>query len=101
MTNVDAASLLGSNETWRMIGSIIGAGMAFLVAWPENTRDFARRVIISIFSGLIFAPALRQHFGWGDTPQFVMAAAVACALFSWFAIAAIMRILKTTDKIPK
>lgn len=88
-------------DIWRLIGSFVGATLSFLYARPVGPRDFAARLLVSSVVGFIFGFMVRDYLGWPETQRYVFAAAVAASFLSWFVIGALVRILKSTNKLPK
>lgn len=87
-------------DTWRALGAVLGTIMGFMVAWPESRGDLVRRGIVSFLTGALAGIAVRWYFGWPQEPRFAMLAGAIAALFSWTAIAAVMRILSAADSLP-
>lgn len=87
-------------DLWRAVGSVLGTKLAFLFSWPKSRADFWRRLGVSIVSGFVFSPVLRDYLDWPAESRFVLAAAVLCAVFGWVAIAAGYRIIGKAEKIP-
>ena len=85
---------------WQFAGAIVGSVMTFLVAWPTGWRDFATRAVVSISSGVLFGPIVRDHFGWAELPPFILASSAVTSLFAWSVIGMVMRIIGTTNKLP-
>lgn len=89
-----------SSDLYRIGGAVLGVSLAFLVAWPAGWRDFLSRLLISLICGMIFAPPLRQYLEWEEFPRLVVAAAATCSFLSWWVLFAIVRVLKSTNKLP-
>lgn len=84
------------NLPWRVVGSSIGTLIAFLVAWPTSRNDMIRRGIVSMLMGVTGGLVVRVfYFHWPPLPPFSLASAVICALFSWTAIGAAIKIIRT------
>lgn len=85
---------------WQFAGAVVGSVMTFLVAWPTGWRDFTTRAVVSLASGVIFGPVLRDHFGWAELPPFILSSSAVTSLFAWSSIGMVMRIIGTTNKLP-
>lgn len=87
-------------DFWRAVGALIGAMLAFVVAWPTSRKDFIRRLVVSLVFGFLFSIVVRHYFEWPATPRYVVPAAILASFFSWAFLGAGIRILQSAENWP-
>lgn len=78
----------------KFIGAAAGAALALVFVPPKTYRGFVRRLTASLIGGVMFAAYVREWGNFGDNWEGRIAAACAAGFMSWWAMGAVIRVLK-------
>lgn len=78
----------------KFIGAAAGSTLALVFVPPRTRLGFARRATASLIGGVMFAPYVREWGKFADNWEGMIAAACAAAFMSWWAMGAVIRVLK-------
>lgn len=90
---MDAGSL-GDALLYRIGGAAGGAAISILVIWPRSVKEAGARLAASIVAGTIFAPVVLDWRGWPNGGDFNAAAACLAALFAWWLVGRIVKLIE-------
>jgi hypothetical protein len=77
----------------KVAGSFFGSLLALIYQPPKNWPEFWTRATFSLLSGALFAGPMREFLKWSETIEMYVAAAALVAALSWWAMAALVRII--------
>lgn len=77
----------------KFLGAVAGSILGLVFHLPKNRTEFNRRFSLSLICGVVFCEVLRVYLGWAATIEMYLAAATATAMFSWFVVGAMIRII--------
>ncbi len=77
----------------KLAGSIAGAGLSLIYTPPKTIAEFVTRGAFSVVSGMIFSDGVMDYMHWADTMNYELAAAALTSMLSWFAMAAVVRVI--------
>jgi Family of unknown function (DUF6107) len=91
MMSDPASGLLGIVAA-KLGGSVAGTFLSLTFMPPKSWRDGLSRGFISLVTGFIFAPVVRDYFNWSPTLDRRAAAACLAAFPAWWGMGLIVRL---------
>lgn len=74
-------------------GAFFGTLLALIYQPPKNWPEFWTRSAFSLLSGALFGAPMREFLKWPERLEMHVAAAALVAALSWWAMAALVRII--------